>query len=248
MRGISYPKCYALFSGGKDSFSTAKVLDQAGKLVACVALRTGIAVPEWEDSVRILCDKNNWPLEFYTTTESYEDFVIRYGFPGPTKHSWIMQKLKGRAVAQFRKYRPGAILASGVRLDESVKRLGNVRPVGQWEGVPILAPIFDWTTEETWAFALSGGYERPEAYSNLQISGDCLCGAYAREGEYEALKFHYPDLGRSMDSLGESIKERHPKRCQWGWGWKQEVTKKTTAEQFGCVECGQRDMFEPVIA
>lgn len=45
MSGISYPKCYALMSGGKDSLSTAQVLHEAGKLEACVSLETGISTP-----------------------------------------------------------------------------------------------------------------------------------------------------------------------------------------------------------
>jgi 3'-phosphoadenosine 5'-phosphosulfate sulfotransferase (PAPS reductase)/FAD synthetase len=84
--------------------------------------------------------------------------------------------------------RPYGILASGVRHDESVTRAGSVRPIGQWEGAPIVAPIFDWTTEETWAYFRDRGFERAPAYSTLQISGDCLCGAYAREDEPKAVE------------------------------------------------------------
>lgn len=244
-KGISYPKVYGLFSGGKDSAVTCDVLDQAGKLEAAVALRTRLCTPDWEEFVRAFCDERKWSLEFYDTTESYERLVLKYGFPGPTKHSWFMRYLKGRAIVQFKKYRPGAILASGVRTDESVKRLGNVKPVGMWEGVPILAPIFDWTTEETWAHFYSRGFERSPAYSTLQISGDCLCGAYAREGEYEALKFHYPEMGAYLDSIGDAIKEKHPGRCKWGWGWQQPIKAKTGGEQFICVECGPRDDLFP---
>lgn len=246
-KGISYPKCYGLLSGGKDSTSMCQVLHEAGKLEACVALETGLATPDWKEFVIKLCEERNWPLEFYQTNESYESLVSKYGFPGPTKHSWFMRYLKGRAVAQFKKYRPRAILASGVRQDESVKRFANVRPVGIWEGVPTLAPIFDWTTEETWAFFRDRGFERAPAYSTLQISGDCLCGAYAREGEFEALKFHYPETGKFLTELGESIQNKHPQRCEWGWGWKQPIKKKTEIENFLCVECGPRDLFPETI-
>lgn len=241
MNGISYPKCAALVSGGKDSLSTAQVLDEAGKLEVCVALETGLSTPDWKEFVMKTCDERNWRLEFYKTDSSYEEFVLKYGFPGPSKHAWVMRYLKGRAVRQFRKARPTGILASGVRSAESVKRAASTKPVGHWEGAPILAPIYDWTTDETWAFFRDRGFERAPAYSTLQISGDCLCGAYAREDEKAAVDFHYPEVGAYLKDLGEQIKDKFPKRCEWGWAWKQPIKEKRNGELFGCVECGPRD-------
>src|SRR5208337_3375442 len=133
MSTICYPRCFALVSGGKDSLSTAQVLHEAGKLEACVALETGVSTPDWKQFVIQTCADRGWPLEFYSTDESYEDFVLKMGFPGPARHSWIMQKLKGRCIAKFKKNHPRGILASGVRADESSRRLGNTRAVGQWE-------------------------------------------------------------------------------------------------------------------
>lgn len=242
--GISYPKCYALVSGGKDSLTTAQVLHEAGKLEACVALDTGLSTPDWRAFVEKVCADRGWPLEFYATEATYEDFVLKYGFPGPSKHSWVMRVLKGRCVRKFRQARPGAILASGVRQDESQKRAGSTRPVGMWEGAPILAPIYDWTTEETWAFFRDRGFERAPAYSTLQISGDCLCGAYAREGEPEAVAYWYPTIWQRFQALSEAIKDKFPTRSQWGCGWKNKVKPKRADEAMVCNECGPRDLFE----
>ncbi len=243
MSGIYYPKCWGLLSGGKDSLSMAQTLDEEGKLEGCAALETGLSTPDWKEFVIKVCEDRGWPLEFYATNSSYDDLVVKYGFPGPSKHSMFMNYLKGRGVAKFKKYHPNSILASGVRADESDKRKINTKPVGMWEGVPILAPIYHWTTDETWAFFRDRGFERAPAYSTLQISGDCLCGAYAREDEMDAIRFHYPQIGERLDSLGESIKECQPKRCEWGWGWKKPIKRKTPAEQFICSECGPRDLF-----
>ena len=98
MKGISYPPVYSLVSGGKDSLTAAHVLDTAGKLIACVALETGISTPDWKEFVIKTCSDRGWPLEFYATDEKYEDFVRKYGFPGPSKHAWIMQKLNGEHI------------------------------------------------------------------------------------------------------------------------------------------------------
>lgn len=247
MTELYYPKCYALVSGGKDSLSTAQALDRAGKLEACVALETGLSTPDWKEFVMRVCDERGWRLEFYRTPSSYDELVVRYGFPGPAMHNIFMSYLKGRCVRQFKKARPAAVLASGVRSGESVRRAGTLRPVGLWENVPILAPIYQWTTDETWAYFREHGFERAPAYSTLQISGDCLCGSFAREDEVSALRFHYPEIAARFDGLTEEIKTTHPKRSQWGWGWNR-PREKGKRERFLCVECGdtQPDLFAEV--
>lgn len=237
MRGISYPKLYALVSGGKDSLTTAQVLHEAGKLEACVALETGISTPDWKEFVMRVCEERGWPLEFYSTDYSYEQFVMQYGFPGPSKHNWTMRYLKGRAIRAFKRQHPYAILASGVRSGESDKRAISTKPVGQWEGVPILAPIYDWSTDEVWEFFYDRGFERAPAYSTLQISGDCLCGAYAGEDEPAAVKYWYPAIWKRFEDLGTAIKEKFPTRCEWGCGWKNKRKPQTLGEQMICVEC-----------
>ena len=249
MKGISYPKQYALVSGGKDSWSNAQALDDAGLLAGCVTLKTGVSTPDWLPHVEKTCEERRWNLEVYAAApNAYEDFVLKYGFPGPSKHSWIMRVLKGRCIRQFREAHPYGILASGVRADESVKRAASTRAVGQWEGVPILAPIFDWTTDETWEFFRARGFERAPGYSTLQISGDCLCGAYAREDEPAAVEFHYPEVWKRFQALGEAIKDKHPTRCTWGCGWKNKAKPKGKDEAMVCVECAPRDLFEEVAA
>lgn len=244
MRDLSYPMCHALVSGGKDSLTTAQVLDDAGKLAGCVALETGICTPDWKEFVQKTCDEKNWRLQFCKTTESYEGFVLKNGYPGPGWHGRIMNMLKGRAIRVFRKSNPTAVLASGVRSDESDRRTLNTKPVSVWENAPVLAPIYDWTTEETWKFFRENFSERSPAYSTLQISGDCLCGAYAREGEKDALEFHYPIVGAYLRDLGSAIRENFPNRHEWGWGWKKPIKKQSQAERLICVECAPRDLFE----
>lgn len=241
---ISYPKCFALVSGGKDSLTTASVLAEAGKLEACVALKTGLSTPDWEAFVVKTCADRGWSLEIFESGASYDDLVIKYGFPGPAKHKWFMDYLKGRAIRKFRKAHPRGVLASGVRSAESSRREIHTAPVSMWEDTPILAPIYDRTTGEVWDYFYSRGFERAPAYSTLQISGDCLCGAFARPDEKAAVDFHYPEIGAHFDALGKHIKDTHPTRCKWGWGHQQKV-KKPKGVSAVCVECGDADPAEP---
>ena len=235
-----YPECYVLVSGGKDSLSTAMVLHEAGKLLGAVSFDTGINTPDWKAFVVKTCADRDWPLEIFKTDESYDDLVRKYGFPGPGAHGLFMNYLKGRGVRKFKKAHPDGILASGVRYEESDRRLNSTKPVSVWEGVPILAPIYDWTTEQTWAYFNAHGFERSPAYRLLPVSGDCLCGAFACQGEAAALRLAYPDVAARLDVLGEEIKDKFPKRCKWGWGYNQ-PRKKNKKQSAICVECGDAD-------
>lgn len=232
-----YPPVYALLSGGKDSMATVQTLANADRLVECVSFRTKISTPDWEDFIVDTCRKHSWKHRFITTPESYEALVRKYGFPGPGKHGWFMSYLKGRCVREFRRQVPDGILASGTRINESDRRFINTKPVSVWEGVPILTPIYDWTTERTWHFMRANNFQRSPAYQTLGISGDCLCGAFAQKDEADKLHYHYPTLAKQFEQLGHEIKDDHPKRCEWGWGWKQ-PRKKTAKEAALCVECG----------
>lgn len=237
-----YPPTYALVSGGKDSLSTAQVLADADRLLGCVALSTGVSTPDWRDFVIDTCRERGWPLEFHHTDTSYDDLVRKYGFPGPGMHQQFMTYLKGRAVREFKRKHPAGILSSGTRRDESKRRLANTKPISVWEGVPILTPIYDWSTEATWEFFWANGFERAPAYSLLMVSGDCLCGAFAVQGEAEALRLAYPVAADRFCALGREIRDAFPKRCEWGWGWREKRTAKTTREAALCQECG--DLFE----
>lgn len=246
MKNIYYPPCFALVSGGKDSLSTAQVLADADRLLGCVCLATGISTPDWRDFVITTCTARGWPVEFHHTDTSYEGLVRTYGFPGPGMHQQFMTYLKGRAIREFRRKHPNGVLASGTRKNESNRRFINTKPVSFWEGVPILTPIYDWTTDETWEFFWANGFDRAPAYSMLMVSGDCLCGAFAQQGEAAALRLAYPEVAKRFDEIGHQIKNDFPRRCEWGWGWKEKRKGKSAREASLCQECGDADgpLFE----
>lgn len=206
-------------------------------LRGCVALDTGISVPEWRQAVEAICNRHHWPIRFYATTDSYERIVKKYGFPGPGKHGMFMNYLKGRAVRVFKKNNPGAVLASGVRRAESARRAVNTRPISWFEGVKIIAPLWDMTTDDVWSFARSHGYERPESYSRLQISGDCLCGSFAEPDERAAISYWYPAIDARLRELEAVLPEEE--KNVWGWGCNRPRRGKS-AVSVVCVDCDKR--------
>ena len=221
---------YALVSGGKDSMTLAHVLASRDWLRGCIAFDTGIAIPEWRDFLTTECARQNWPLQVLDTSVTYEDIVRRYGFPGPGLHGVYMNLLKGRALRQFAKEGRGSLLASGVRIGESRRRFHSVREWSVFEGLPIWAPLIQWTTQETWDYFTTHGLVRSPAYATLGISGDCLCGAFAHEGEREILAVAYPALQERLCRLEQE--------CDTVWGkGRARRGRKGGWERVVCVEC-----------
>src|SRR5437899_10365732 len=84
------------------------------------------------------------------------------------------------------------VLASGARRYESKRRWRNAKRWSVWEGVPIHAAIRDWRTERVWQYVHDNKLPLSPAYKALRISGDCLCGAFAKPEELPMLSSFYP--------------------------------------------------------
>lgn len=230
-------KTWCLLSGGKDSMTVAHLLDQREELAGCLAIDTGISTPDWRPFIEQTCAEMDWPLVVVRTPESYEDLVMRYGFPGPDLHRVMFSALKGRGVRAFRKMHPGARLASGVRRRESQRRAQNVPVAGDFEGLPVVRPIEDWTTERVWAYVRAHGLPRSPAYETLHLSGDCLCGAYARPEEAPLLRMFYPTLAARLARLEAQVKPTG-KPARWGHGMGATgAIQQTALEAFACDAC-----------
>lgn len=224
----------ALVSGGKDSVTTAHYLDSIGKLARVVFLDTGISIPGVEDHVRGLCERFGWPLEVYRAPRTYEWLVRKLGFPSVRTHTIAVRYLKGRGIQAFKKAHHGEWLASGVRRHESSRRRLTSLEFGRWEEVPIWAPIIDWTNDRVWAYVREHNLPLSPAYATLHLSGDCLCGAFARREECHLLRVFYPELAERIARLERETGKR------WG-GWSVGVADRPrTLESFVCSECELR--------
>lgn len=221
-------KYWSLFSGGKDSTACAEYLSERGELAGVVSFQTGIATPDWLPFIERTVNQRGWNFETYRTPEDYDCLVNVYGFPGAGLHGLFMNYLKGRCVRQFRKHHKGEILASGVRSGESKRRFINTKEWGEFEGVKVWAPIYDWTTEQTWNYVRTKGFERSPAYQALCISGDCLCGAYADPVERAALKAFYPEIWQRIERLEKQVDTK--------WGMCGRIYDKNQMSLF-CADC-----------
>ena len=224
---------WVLFSGGKDSTCTAHYLASQGKLKGCVFLDTGINTPDIIPFVSSICKVRDWRLEIAKTPRSYETMVEKYGFPRPFTHQMYMIGLKLHALQVFRRKFGKVTLASGVRRYESKRRFGNVKEVSIIAGMECYAQIADWTNRQVWDYIKANDLEISPAYQKLHISGDCLCGAFARREESALLRIFYPDVFERIGLLEQKIKAKQ-KFNTWGnHGGVQEVN----GQSLLCAEC-----------
>lgn len=231
------PKYYSLFSGGKDSITLAHYLASRRELESVVFIDTGIKTPDILPHVEKVAKTYGWNLIVYRTPISYDEQVVKYGFPTAPAHRYIMSALKGRAIRSFHKEFPEGVLASGVRRGESKRRFRNTKREGVWEGVKIVAPLYDWTTPQVWEYIRKHNLPVSPAYATLHISGDCLCGAYAMREEMTILKMFYPEEYERLRRLEERCRvvgKCNPSRCKWeGYG-----TDSVKDSSLLCFECG----------
>lgn len=215
-------KLWCAVSGGKDSVTAAHLLASQDKLAGILFIDTGIAVPDLLPFIYRLVDAQGWELEVYRTPVEYDDWVMRYGFPGPAQHGAVMNALKGRALRTFKKNHPGEHVASGVRMAESRRRALHTQAHGTFERVPMHAVISDWSTASVWEYVRKNDLPRSPAYNTLHISGDCCCGSFSERDEVHLIEMFYPELADRLHRLEERVaacgKIRNRLSRKWGGG------------------------------
>jgi 3'-phosphoadenosine 5'-phosphosulfate sulfotransferase (PAPS reductase)/FAD synthetase len=167
------------------------------------------------------------------------------GFPGPAAHYFMYQRLKERALAKVRRSivgprgKPGQIVyLAGMRWSESDRRFRNAEEIDPDGAVIWVSPIVHWTDghireyRERHYCSLDHQHAKhklcsPEALpfnevtAHIHHSGDCECGAYAKEGEIYELELFYPELAELIHEIEEEAQadgDIPEERCAWGWG------------------------------
>jgi len=221
----------ALFSGGHDSLVSTHVATQHPSFSFVCHINTGIGIEQTRDFVRATCEDWEVELKEYRAAEYvqgngkpdpqiFEEIVKQYGFAGPGQHSTMYARLKERPLRMMlreldRGRNNKTLLVTGVRGQESVRRMGNVQPFQVWEGTKIwVAPIWEFSTCDVNHYIEEHGLKRNLVSDLLHGSKECLCGAYAHKGEKEEIRQWYPDVAAELDRLEELARE-----AGFPWGW-----------------------------
>lgn len=245
----------SLFSGGHDSYCATHVssyhpdINSPGASVSCrpavVTIDTGIGIPATRQFVKNRCDAHGWNLWVYSAKECgqvYRDMVVEHGFPGPPMHYKMYQRLKERPLRRMiRDMKTGRrdhiMLISGCRQEESVRRMGNVQEM-QHEGVRVwCSPLAHWTEEDVRNYMVAKSLPRNPVKDILGLSGECLCGCFAKAGERDLIEKHFPDADTEILRI-ERDAAKAGVRCRWGVknGWGESNPKKLTKMAM-CTSC-----------
>lgn len=233
-------RVYACFSGGYDS-SAAVALTLStlpwGRVHALLGsavdlevlhVNTGIGSNRTREYVRSLAEASGWPYREERTPESYEEYVLEHGFPGPGKHGQMYQRLKERAIrlavraAKAGRHRNDLVLmVSGIRHDESTIRAGYQRVVSKVDAQIWLNPLY-WADAATFR-RLREVYAVPEnpVRRILGMSGECACGCFASPGELEQWRDADPELASSIEDLQRRVRASREARGLPYWNWDQ---------------------------
>lgn len=242
----------ALVSGGMDSAVAAHkaVTDGPADLLVYLDTRTGL------DSNREYCERladflgrQLWTLRSH---ESYEQQVTETGFPGPAQHQSQYTALKERQIGRLATLSSGRgntsdlHLWTGVRTDESERRMKHVEPENDGPRWTWHAPIHDWTKDDCRDYMDAHDIPRNPLWSTLGRSADCFCGAFA--SPEEKLDLRAAEEGQHaewIESLEESVDlDSKQERETWGWGGldadeqRQERVRNDDAQMMLCSTCG----------
>jgi 3'-phosphoadenosine 5'-phosphosulfate sulfotransferase (PAPS reductase)/FAD synthetase len=214
---------FALFSGGHDSVCALRVAVEHPQFTAAVHINTGTGIPETRDYVYDTARALGVPLLEYSPREdrTYEWYVMRFGFPGPGQHSLIYRWLKERQVERLmrehtRGPRDRIVLISGVRRQESVRRMGTAKEVQRRGGQVWVAPIIDWSAAQRLPYMEKHGITPSPVVQAIHRSGECNCGAYGSPQELEEMEFWgfktAPTMLRDLERRVFAVK---PNACRW---------------------------------
>jgi len=221
-----YPciRSFACFSSGNDSQVSTHFSMTNGYAQEVFNINTGIGIPEAREHLYRTCDRFSWPLRVKTPPElTYEQMVLKFGFPGPGAHTYPYVWLKERAINELvqetkRHHSDQVMLITGVRETESARRMGFVEPIHKQGAQIWVAPFYGATTRERDAYMEMHRLVRNPVTEKLFISGECLCGAYASKGERSRIKKFYPEFDSYLSWLEGHAEESGQSFCRWGNG------------------------------
>jgi len=222
---------FLMFSGGHDSltathFAARWCVDREVPFQVA-HINTGIGIEQTRQFVRGTCHDFGWDLvELHPdrVEQTYEYICLKYGFPGPTGHPYMYRRLKERKVERLvrdakvgHKRSDRVLLVTGMRRDESVRRMVHAdfqrrRGASVWA-----APLEHWKKRDCHDYMDHYELDRNPVVDLLHMSGECLCGAYARLDEMADLEAWFPEEAAYLRDLERRVEEAGQVSCMWGY-------------------------------
>lgn len=255
-----------LFSGGNDSTTLAHLLRE--RVTHAAHVNTGIGIEQTRQFVRDRCREWGLPLLERSPPPgyTYRDLVLgqvrqlsdgeplKYeGFPGPAVHNYMYFFLKDRQMRQIRDELcpEGArtqrvIYLSGIRRSESSRRSKHQK-INRQKSVLWVSPLIGWTTEDMNTYRRTYDVPRNEVSDLIHMSGECLCGAFAKPGELDEIGYWFPGVAAQIRDLEDQARNAGVARCTWGWGHQKQPPSETGPMCSSCdlrYEKDQQTLFD----
>ena len=255
-------KFFVACSGGKDSICLAHYIEtnHPDNFKGLVFIDTGVGIRQTQEWLKDYCQTRGWTLYIEKPKlekrhrlyrDVYEWAVLNFGFPGPAVHSTVMRNLKYIALNRFA-YSHGRhdhAIISGTRKFESKRRFINTRPITKAGNFFFCSPFFNKTNADVYQYLIENGLKKTPVHDILGMSGECMCGCFAKVGERELVKQLDPDLDAYFTSLENRIPIEGTAKAKlspiWGQGPIKPQKEKVDAslEAYICgEECGGSTM------
>jgi 3'-phosphoadenosine 5'-phosphosulfate sulfotransferase (PAPS reductase)/FAD synthetase len=167
------------------------------------------------------------------------------GFPGPAGHKVMYRHLKDEPLMRFRretlgdqarlprKDRKKIIYLGGMRWGETERRFRNAEAIDPDGSIVWVSPIVHWTDAHMVEYrarhrcqqdhehaphrlCFDGALPLNEVTEHIHMSGECLCGAYAKPGELDEIGFFYPPAVKPLRELEQKAAAAGIPACRWG--------------------------------
>lgn len=217
---------YVGFSGGNDSRAVVDWMMENVDGCQPFHINTGIGIEQTREYVRDTASDKKWKLVEIRAKEDcgqdYDELCRKHGFPGPDGHQMMYSRLKERGVRKLvreakegKSRRAKVMIASGIRHDESIIRMGYAgREVNTVGGQLWVNPLYWWNKKDRDIYNANSGMPANPVAKALGMSGECGCGAFAQPGELERWRKVEPAFGRRIDKLQNEVLARG-----YTWNW-----------------------------
>lgn len=217
-----------MFSGGKDSTVLAHIMRERTDYFGHA--NTGIGIEATRRYVRETSAAWGVPLLERSPRpgRTYRDYVLAEGFPGPGRHGVIFNRIKGDPFEQMalelnpNPYRTRALFVAGRRFTESARREARKIPLHERKrSIAWVSPLRGWTAMDLAAYRRRfPDIPRNPVADEIDMSGECVCGAFAQPDELERLRVYPPaaDVVAQIEGLqAEALAAGVPAgKCVWG--------------------------------
>jgi 3'-phosphoadenosine 5'-phosphosulfate sulfotransferase (PAPS reductase)/FAD synthetase len=231
-------KIHCFFSGGRDSavacYIAKRVADVRNWEFVLVHIDTTIGLRETEEYVRLYAEwlgggstyhalKRGAELVVLRPDLTFEEYVAKYPYwPHiyPPWMRWCYHKLKRRPAERYIKqhYRPGDLIALGIRGDESLFRelnYDNVFTMKYYSEAKIWArlwlPLLYVDNETVEKLVKKFGIPESPVWRKIGSSGECFCLAATTERKVIQAVKAYPELAERLMKIDDIIHQHRKK-------------------------------------